>query len=77
MRNILYRKISTKKEDIKDYLDARFGFESLELQEEVDQISRLKVLDRLPKHLFVADSLEKERFIVEDAMKEQARKRPQ
>jgi len=70
-------KISTKKEDIKDYLDARFGFESLELQEKVDQITSLEVLDRLLKHLFAADSLEKARTIVEDAMKAQARKRPQ
>ena len=56
-----------------DYLDARFGFDSMELQEKVKDLVNLDVLDKVLRHLFNADSLEKAQVIIEEAIKAQAK----
>lgn len=71
-------KMASRREVIKDYLEAKFGFDSLGLQEKVNQINSMDILDRLPKRLFTVEKLESAEAIIEEALKAQAKvKQPQ
>jgi hypothetical protein len=56
---------------ILDYLDAKYGFESIELQEKVKDLASLDLLDKVLKRMFNADSLDKASNIIEEAIKAQ------
>ena len=56
---------------ILDYLDAKYGFESIELQEKVKDLASLDLLDKVLKRMFNADSLDKASSIIEEAIKAQ------
>jgi len=66
-------KIESKREDIKDYLDAKFGFDSIELQKKVKELVSLDVLDKVLKRLFNVDSLDKAQTVIEEAIRAQAK----
>jgi hypothetical protein len=66
-------RLNNSRQVICDYLDERFGFDSMELQEKVKDLVNLDVLDKVPRRLFNADSLEKAQVIIDEAIKAQAK----
>lgn len=66
-------RVEGKQEVVRDYLDMKFGFDSLELQEKIKKLDSSEILDGVLKRLFNSDSLEKARAIIEEALRAQAK----
>jgi predicted transposase YdaD len=58
----------TKQEDICKFLARRFGIDSAEAQEKVQQLTNLEILDNVLTELFVANSLEEAQHVIKEGL---------
>ncbi len=61
-------RVETKREDICKFLARRFGIDSAETQEKVQQLTNLEILDNVLTELFVANSLEEAQNIIKEGL---------
>jgi len=61
-------RVETKQEVICKFLARRFGIDSAETQEKVQQLTNLEILDNVLTELFVANSLEEAQNIIKEGL---------
>jgi predicted transposase YdaD len=61
-------RVETKQEVICKFLARRFGIDSAETQEKVQQLTNLEILDNVLTELFVANSLEEAQNIIKEGI---------
>ncbi|MET3508193.1 hypothetical protein [Halalkalibacter oceani] len=66
-------RIQTHQEDIKEYLDSRFGLESKSMQDAVEQITEIDVLKMLLRDLYRAETRKEMTTLIQEALEKQER----
>ena len=66
-------RVEGKKQAILDYLDVRFGFELVDLRENIAGLTGSGIIDYLLKRIYASDTPEKAREVIEEALKAHAK----